>query len=258
MGEFYDGKVSIISYEPKVVVKELIPVSEEIPIISITVNKNEEYLFLGDILGNIKIYKINDDIEKYESLHLISDQFSPISHLDCNEELNLWASASIDGYINIYTFPLCKLIRSIKVPINKCNYAFLSPFPSPSIIVIGEEEEKNESEIFVYSINGHLIMKQKEQSLITCPLIIKDINSYEYLAYITKDNIIIRNLPSLYLHVNIDNLKDIYAFCLSEDMRIIYGINQNGDEIYVIREETNNMLKNLLLMNKNNANNNSS
>ena len=258
MGEFYDGKVSIISYEPKVVVKELIPFSEEIPIISITVNKNEEYLFLGDILGNIKIYKINDDIEKYESLHLISDQFSPISHLDCNEELNLWASASIDGYINIYTFPLCKLIRSIKVPINKCNYAFLSPFPSPSIIVIGEEEEKNESEIFVYSINGHLIMKQKEQSLITCPLIIKDINSYEYLAYITKDNIIIRNLPSLYLHVNIDNLKDIYAFCLSEDMRIIYGINQNGDEIYVIREETNNMLKNLLLMNKNNANNNSS
>jgi WD40 repeat protein len=256
IGGFYDGKVLIISYEPKVEVKELLPFSEEIPIISIAINKNEDYLFLGDILGNVKIYKINDDIEKYETLYLITDQFSPISHLNCNEELNMWVSASIDGYIDLYTLPLCKLIRIIKVPINKCNYAFLSAFPIPSIIIIGEEEEKQESEIFVYSINGHLIMRQKEQYLITCPIIIKDINSYEYLAYIGKDNIIIRNLPSLYLQVNIDNLEGIYAFCPNEDNKIVYAINQNYDEIYVIKEEMNNKFKNLLLINKNNVNNN--
>ena len=249
MGGFYDGKILIISTEPKVEAKELLPFNEEIPIISMTINKNEEYLFIGNTDGNVIIYKIKGEIEECEPLYLISDQFSPIIHLVCNEELNMWTSASIDGYINIYTLPLCKLIRSIKVPTNKCNYAFLSAFPLPSIIVISEEnEEEKKSEIFVYSINGYLFMRQKEQSLITSPQIIKDINSYDYLAYISKNNIIIRSLPNLFMQVNIDDLEGIYAICPSEDMKILYAINQNGDEIYVIKEENK---KNLLSINNN-------
>lgn len=249
MGGFYDGKILIISTEPKVEVKELFPFAEEIPIISMAINKKGEYLFIGNTDGNVKIYKIKGEIEEYEPLYLISDQFSSISHLVCNEELNMWISASIDGYINLYTLPLCKLIRSIKVPTNKCNYAFLSAFPLPSIIVISEEdEEEKKSEIFVYSINGYLFMRQKEQSLITSPQIIKDINSYDYLAYISKNNIIIRSLPNLFMQVNIDDLEGIYAICPSEDMKILYAINQNGDEIYVIKEENK---KNLLSINTN-------
>ena len=125
----------------------------------------------------------------------------------------MWTSASIDGYINIYTLPLCKLIRCIKVPTNKCNYAFLSAFPLPSIIIISEEdEEEKKSEIFVYSINGYLFMRQKEQSLITSPKIIKNINSYDYLAYISKSNIIIRSLPSLFMQVIIEELPNISFF----------------------------------------------
>ena len=91
-------------------------------------------------------------------------------------------------------------------------------------------------------------MRQKEQSLITSPQIIKDINSYDYLAYISKNNIIIRSLPNLFMQVNIDDLEGIYAICPSEDMKILYAINQNGDEIYVIKEENK---KNLLSINTN-------
>ena len=253
IGGFYDGKIVIISTEPRVTQKEIIPFSEEFPIISIAINKNEEYLFVGNTNGNIKIYKIKGEIEKCEYLCLISDQFSPIIHINCNEELNMWTSATIDGYINIYTLPLCKLIRCIKVPTNKCNYAFLSAFPLPSIVIITEEgDEDKKGEIFVYSINGHLFMRQKEQSLISSPQIIKDINSYDYLAYIGKNNVIIRSLPNLFMQVIIEDLPDIYAICPSEDMKILYAFNQSGDEVYVIKEEN----KKVLLINKNNANNN--
>ena len=252
MGGFYDGKILLISTEPRVIQKELIPFSEEFPIISISIDKNEDYLFVGNSNGNIKIYKINGEIEKCEELYLISDQFSPINHINCNEELNMWTSATIDGYINIYTLPLCKLIRCIKVPTNKCNYAFLSAFPLPSIVIITEEDgEEKKGEIFVYSINGYLFMRQKEQSLITSPQIIKDINSYDYLAYIGTNNIIIRSLPSLFMQVIIEDLPDIYAICPSEDMKILYAINKSGEDIYVIKEENK---KNILIMNKNSTN----
>ena len=238
MGGFFDGKILIISTEPKVIIKELIPFTEESPILSLAINKNEDYLFVGNSNGNIKIYEMSENIEKSESLCLISDQQSAISHLVCNEELNLWASTSIDGYINIYTLPLCKLIRCIKVPTIKCNYAFLSAFPLPSIIIICEaDEEDKQSEIFIYSINGHLFMKQMEQSLINSPQIIKDINSSDYLAYIDLNNIIIRSLPDLIIQIRIEDLPEIYTICPSEDNKVLYAINKSGDEIYVIKEE---------------------
>ena len=251
IGGFYDGKILLVSTEPKITKKEIIPFTEDSPILSIAINKSQEYIFIGNDNGNVKIYRI-EEIEENQSLYLISDQFSSISHLDCNDELNMWTSASIDGYINLYTLPLCKLVRSIKVPTNKCNYAFLSAYPLPSTIIISEDDdEEKKSEIFVYSINGYLFIRQKEQSLITSPQIIKDINSYDYLAYIGKNNIIIRSLPSLFMQVIIEDLPDVYAICPSEDMKILYAINKFGKEIFVIKEENKK-----LLLNKNNANNN--
>ena len=196
--------------------------------------KNEEFAFFGNSLGNIRILKLEKDISKSKLCQTITDHMSSISYIDCNSELNLWASASIDGYINIYTLPLSKLIRTIKIPTEKCDYVFLSSSPLPSIIAI--TEENNISEIFVYSINGKFLLRQKEQDLISCPLIISDLNANNYLAYIVNDSIIIRSIPTLIRQGSID-LPNIYAIYPSEDMKYLYAINKSGSEIYIIKDE---------------------
>ena len=93
------------------------------------------------------------------------------------------------------------------------------------------------SEIFVYSINGHLLIRQNEQSLITCPIIIKDLNSNEYLAYIMNESIIIRSIPTLFRQTSIDDIPELFAIFPSEDMKILYASNKSGSQISVIRDQ---------------------
>ena len=226
---------------PELKVKELVPFNEEIPICAITLSEDEDYLFIGNMRGNIgiyhkkgeeNIYDINYDWIPYNK---ITDQMSEISHINCNNELNLWASATVDGYINIYSFPLCKLFRSIKIPTKKCRYIFLSSSPLPSIIAICNE--KNESEIFVYSINGKLLFRQKEQNNILSPKIIKDLNSNDFLVYICNSNICIRSIPNLIIQVLVEDLPGIYAIFTNSDKTILYGTNRNGNEIYLIKND---------------------
>ena len=237
IGGYYDGKVLLINTEPKLQKTEIIPFKEEIPVCIIAINKEEDYMFIGNMKGNIKVY--NNDNEKWEPLYQINDQMSEISYIDCNDELNLWTSASIDGYINIYSFPLCKLFRCIKVPTNNCIYVFLSSSPLPSIIAICNE--KKESEIFVYSINGFLILRQKEQGNISSPIIFKDLNFNEYLAYICNNNIIIRSLPNLILQVLIEELNDIYTIFTNKDKTVLYAANKSASEISIIKHESKRM-----------------
>ena len=236
IGGFYDGKVEIIPVDDIAKGIQIIPFKDKLPVLSVGVNRDEDFLFFGNSIGNIRLLKLEKDLSKTKLGQLITDHISAISHIDCNSELNLWASASIDGYINIYTYPLSKLIRCIKVPTNKCDFVFLSSSPLPSVVVI--TEDKNISEIFVYSINGKLLLRQKEQESFSCPIIIKDLNKNNYLAYIMNDTVIIRSIPTLIRQVCVDGLKDIYAIYPNEDMKILYGINKTGTEIYVIKDES--------------------
>ena len=127
------------------------------------------------------------------------------------------------------------LIRSIKVDTPYCDYVFLCASPLPSIVVIGEENKI--SEIFVYSINGELYLRQKEQDVIQCPIIIKDLNSNEYLAYIINESIIIRSIPTLIRQSSIEEIQDVWAIYPSEDMRKLYAINKSGTNIRIIKSD---------------------
>ena len=236
IGGFYDGKVELVPVDDIAKAVQINPFKDKLPILSVAANKDEDFLFFGNSLGNVRLLKLDKDLTKSKLCQAITDHMSAISHIDCNSELNLWASASIDGYINIYTFPLSKLIRCIKVPTNKCNFVYLSASPLPSIVAI--TEDKSIAEIFVYSINGKLLLRQKEQESISCPIIIKDLNTNDYLAYIMNDSIIIRSIPTLIRQVCIDELKDIYAIYPNDDMKVLYGVNKTGSEIYVIKDET--------------------
>ena len=176
---------------------------------------------------------MENDFSKWKMIHFKTDNISPINHINCSNDLNLWNSATLDGYINIYTLPLCKLTRCIRVSTNKCSYSFLSSSPLPSIIIINQEENNNE--ILSYSINGNLMFKKQENYHLLNPILIKDIYSFEYLAYIGRDNIIIRKLPNLETQIKIDDLPGIHIFCISEDNKAIYALDKNGKKITLIK-----------------------
>ena len=233
MGGFYDGKLVIFSIENKKNNAELYPFIEEKPILCIEIDKEENYIFLGNSIGNIRIYQMENDFSKWKMIHFKTDNISPINHINCSNDLNLWTSTTLDGYINIYTLPLCKLTRCLKVSTNKCSYSFLSSSPLPSIIIINQEENNNE--ILSYSINGNLMFKKQENYHLLNPILIKDIYSFEYLAYIGRDNIIIRKLPNLETQIKIDDLPGIHIFCISEDNKAIYALDKNGKKITVIK-----------------------
>ena len=228
IGGFYDGKLLLTNNSKKsksetMETIEIIPFKDEKPILSVEIDKEEKYLFVGNSIGNVLVYnKIeseNNNINEsnnWEKYCLLTDQKSRISHINCNNELNMWASISVDGYICLYTLPLCNLIRCIKAPSKLYSYVFLSDSPLPCIILISDEDN---SEIKVYSINGKLIYNKQEYSRITNPLIIKDLNSNDYLAFIGNNNIIIMSIPNLEAEITLDNLFNINSLGISEDKK---------------------------------------
>jgi hypothetical protein len=237
VGGYYDGKINLYFPEDKTRVHELIPFESEFPVTSLSVGSDEEYLFVGNSIGNVVVYKISSDVNNWKVLKNLKDQRAPISHIYSNGDLNLWLSTSIDGYINLYTLPLCKLARTIKISTKKCSYAFLSSSPLPSIVVINDET--NNSEISVYSINGKFISKNQLYFQLNNPIIIKDLNANEYLGYIGKEAISILGLPNLELMANIDINPGmgIYNIFSSIDKISLYCLNKSGSKVYVIRDE---------------------
>ena len=219
--------------------KVLYPLSEEDPILNVCFNNDETFMILGNTMGNIAIYEIDIENDKWNLYKKIYQQMNAIANININNELNMFGTCSTDGYVNLYTLPLCKLIRSIKVPIDKdkCNYLFLSESSLPSIIII-TEDEKN-SNIYSYSINGKILNKLKCDKNIDCITKIRDLNSFEYLVYYSKSRIFLRNLPNLSLQFIIRNIIDVKSICINDDISVIYTFNENGAKIRAIREEKN-------------------
>ena len=124
------------------------------------------YIFVGDILGNIIIFKkklkeyvCDEKNIDYKKMKTLTDHYKQIKYIDYNPRLNLFLSYSLDGFINIYVFPKCKLVRAIKViNITESNEVLkeivLVSNPFPMIFAY----DKNN--MYTISINGELIKKQ--------------------------------------------------------------------------------------------------
>ena len=233
LGGYYDGKISIVNKNNKRSL-ELHPFNEEKPIISTAIDENEEYLVVGNTLGNIAVYKIGMELNEWADPILIITQTNSVSDIHINSNLNLFATASLDGIINVYTLPICKLVRSIKVKCQKCSNVFLSESTLPSIIIIAEIKD-NSDELLSYSINGKLITEFIENKIFS-PILFSDRNSYEYLAYLSEGYLTVRNLPSLSTQFVIDGIPSLSTILLDEDKKSIFGFNEDGTQIIAIRD----------------------
>ena len=137
------------------------------------------YIFIGDVLGNILVYKYkmnnnseinNFEINKdkgleydldpnYKKIKKLTDHTKQIKYIDYNRRLNLFLSYSLDGFINIYVFPKCKLVRTIKA-INLTNSnellqkVVLVSNPFPMIFAY----DKNY--MYTFTLNGEIIKKE--------------------------------------------------------------------------------------------------
>ncbi len=144
--------------------------------------KNIYYLFTGDTLGSLSIYKMqkidepinlmeankefietnpeknycyNIENHNYLLLNKFNDHSKEITYIDYNPRLNLLADYSLDGFINIYSMPSLKLIRAIQTKDynikGEIKKIALVSTPFPMICI------SSDLQVFVLDINGEFI-----------------------------------------------------------------------------------------------------
>jgi hypothetical protein len=160
-----------------------------------------QYFFNGDVFGNVTIYKKkkyessaesthHEEEEEFKIAKKLTDHYKEIKYIDYNQRLNLFLSYSLDGFINIYIFPKCKLVRAIKVkditePYEILKKVVLVSNPFPMIFTY------DNSNMYVFTLNGELINKKeiKEKNIEICPCIDKScglVNDYIFIKYIKE------------------------------------------------------------------------
>ena len=100
----------------------------------------------------------------YKIMKKLTDHYKQIKYIDYNPRLNLFLSYSLDGFINIYVFPKCKLVRTIKVvDITYSNETLIkvvlvsNPFP-----MIFAYDKYN---MYTFTLNGELIKKEESKDM---------------------------------------------------------------------------------------------
>ena len=116
-GGFWDGRLEFNSFPTEA--KEQ-PISTCIfskygkPIVVMEMSEDEKYLICGTISGLIYIYEINGEkINNTDNnIFLHNDEITSIS---INNNLNMFASVSKDGYLLLYIMPSFNLVRAIRL-----------------------------------------------------------------------------------------------------------------------------------------------
>ena len=141
---------------------------------------------------------------KFKIHKILNDHSGEIKYIDYNPRLNLFLSYAMDGFINIYTFPKCKLISVIILN----NLIDNDEFPLKKVALVSNPFAMvfcyNAIKMFVFNINGNLInSKEIENDIEILPCIDKNfslINDFIILKKQKTDKIVEYSelqLPSL-------------------------------------------------------------
>ena len=143
--------------------------------------------------------------------------------------MNAFISCSDDGYVNVYTLPMCKLIRSFKV--SSPRYAFISGNRLGCYIVYSSSEKKWLS----ISLNGKYLCDITEEEPPMSPKVITDIMFRDCLIYARHRAIVVKELPYL---------TEIYTYEISSPMNDVYiDISISRKYVVIVNESTIMVLK---------------
>jgi WD40 repeat protein len=245
-GGFWEGKLEInsLNIEQKEKEKNLsnIIYIKEGPIIVMEMTKDEKKLLCGTKTGHLICFSVDGlELEMKNNIFLHNDEITSIS---INDNLNMFATSSLDGYINIHILPSFDLVRSIKLSEGKkhfyANNVFLSSSPLPCITAF--ISSKN---IFrAFTINGELIGDNEvifTTKNIKCPIIFNDLYYQDYLIYGTDDGRIeVRKFPDMEL-INNQQIKenyDIVSMDITPDKKYCFAWSKDNKIVIITDSNT--------------------
>ena len=234
-GEFWDGRIEINSLAngPKEEPFSTCIFQNVSPITVMAMSKNEHFLLCGTKLGVILAFQVYDkNLELKQKIFSHSEEITSIS---INDTLNMFATASKDGYIMIHIMPSLEVVRAIKVKVtNKkqdkninniyANNIFLSNTPIPVVTIFISQLKIFKS----YSINGLEINEQEEEDYtkyIKCFCIYNNVDFQDFLIYGTDDGLVkIRKFPEMDFinSINPFDGEPIETLTVSQDKRYCY------------------------------------
>ena len=247
-GGFWDGRLEInsLSTNKEKYLSSFIYIKEG-PIVVMEMTKDEKILLCGTKIGFLICFSVNGPSLKIENkIYIHNDE---ITSININENLNMFVTSSLDGYINMHILPSFELVRSIKLSAynkqlyndeNELYYAnnvFLSSSPLACVSAFISSKK-----LFrIFTINGEFIediQETNETNYIKCPIIFKDLNFQDYIIYGTDDGRVkVRSFPNLELINNIQpyGCNEIISLDISQDKKCCYlWIKEN--KIFVLKD----------------------
>ena len=216
------------------------------PVVTMQISKDEKYLICGTKFGCIIGFKINE--EKLESKCNLNTHSEEITSIAISDNLNMFASASMDGFIMLYVLPSFSLVRSIELNIkfNENDDEFLyadniflssSPLACLSVFISSKKLFK------IFTINGEFIDEVQETeytSKINCYEIFSNLEFQEFLIYGTDDGLIkIRSFPFMDLINCVKPFEEqpIISIALSPDNRYCFAWS-HSNKIVMIKDQS--------------------
>lgn len=128
----------------------------------------------------MSIFRIYEKDNRWVKINDLFDHNKDISNIFISNSLNILATACVDGFVNLYTFPNFYFLRAIKLTLNiSADYVFLSNCPLPCVSIFS----KFNNTFYVYSVNGKKLNEVvEEKGTLLSPQVFSDISFYDYLV----------------------------------------------------------------------------